>query len=318
MQQPTTFELAELFYTTCGSTEDVRYPPYEKYQHMFNEYQAAKKHFQFYNHFPVVHLLDEMLEWLGRYPTEQEYIAEALDRVLPIYKKDSRRMKEFKGTPLEEEAFILMYSARSAATYASRMCEEYTMAQMKSMYPGATFYSDVYMDTVMGVDIAMALEGELYYIHIQSKSNNNTEVLAKKAQKYKFPVQEYNRKTRVTTLDWCYYERDFRNHIIFEYEWKNTKFVTLHNGIPTFDKKYIKNKIDMVKSGVFSDQPALERVDKPNSIHRLIESLIKDKIVKRGYEINPTPAFASLDDAKRGMEHFKTVWQSLHTHPVVA
>jgi len=318
MNQPTTFELAELFYTTCGSIEENRMPSYQAYAHMFNEYQRAKGTFQYYNHFPVVRLFDEMIEWLGHYPTEQEYVATALKRVLPIYRRDSQTMAGFKGTAPEEEAFILMYSGRMAATYASKMCEEYTLAQMKSIYPTATFYDDVYMDTVMGVDIAMELEGDMYYIHIQSKSPNNLEKLVEKGAKEWFPVQEYNRETKGTTKEWCQYQRDFHNHILFEYEWKNSKFTTLHNGIPTFNKKYIRDKIEKVQSGILTDTTELEKVDTVNSISRLKDSLVKHDIVTKDYTFERTPAFASREEALRGMEHFKTVWQQLQTPPIVA
>lgn len=308
MNQLTIYEIGELLYTTHATNKKLRMVPKSLYEYNEELYQQMKQDWKWYNKFPVVRLFEEMIEEKGTYPTEAEYIAEALRIATPIFKEVAHTKGYTVITPQILEFFTLVYSERMAQTYASKMCEEFTIAQMKLLFPTAYFYTDRYIDTVMGVDIAMELEGDMYYIHIQSKSNYNEKKLKDKGSKTKFPVQEMRNDKLHTT--WVKYERDFDNHIIFEYTWEKSDNTNLHGGVPTFTHRYIMDKIALRQSGMFGGKP-LEKASDPISITRLHDSLVSYDVIAPTHVFERTEGFRTQETAHRGKDSFRAVYEAI-------
>lgn len=191
------------------------------------------------NSFPTVRTFENMVDVMGRYPYEQEYLDECYRLAVPRFYEMFPRWRD---VPEYMEAFRAFCDKRYHYTYLSKMSEEYTALQLVEALPYARIYNDKYIDTIAGIDILVLVKGKYYPIHITSEFSANSKKgmnsIAYKNGDKKIHLQDVTSKSVIV-----YYPRNFSKHITFAYNRYHERNNVLINNIPIFKESYIKSML---------------------------------------------------------------------------
>ncbi|MED4619466.1 hypothetical protein [Priestia megaterium] len=111
----------------------------------------------------VIDLFDNMVDRLGRLPSQKEYIAEGLPLYEAFWKENQYTHKKINGYPWTKGVKLGIMD-RIARTYTSKLVELHLELMLKEL--GFTVKAHPLLDSVMGVDLVVEDDEKIYYVHV--------------------------------------------------------------------------------------------------------------------------------------------------------
>lgn len=220
------------------------------------------------NSFPTVRTFENMVDELGRYPFESEYLDECYRLAEPRFIEMFPQMNK----PEYIEAFRAFCDKRYHYTYLSKMCEEFTALQLVDYLPASRVYNDKFIDTIAGIDILLLVGNKYIPIHITSdyavKQKTGVNGLQYKTGNKNIHLQDVVEGKDVMIT----YPRDFSNHATFAYNRYDGINNVMVNNIPLFKPEYVK---ETLQSFYKEHGKTLITLHAPEAIPTLIEAKLK-------------------------------------------
>lgn len=195
-------------------------------------------------------LFDDLLQQLGRPPSQQEYVLAGTERAKEFFKPNTGSGEAsihpvWKKWGNEDVTFywnkelLIAVQSRLARTYPSYMVEYSAIITLKEMYPNFQIGSNNFVDTVFGADIVVASreQDKVFYIHVISNTPTSRKFLKQKAKRKGF-CYDVNGNKKFYTRDWS------RGHIEMAYDHSTTNHTEDINGNFIMKPEYIKEVVE--------------------------------------------------------------------------
>lgn len=226
----------------------------------------------------IATLFDDLIEDLGRIPTQDEFIRAGLVRCQEFFtdvskvKNDGSRWFKINGESWfqanwwKDKKLRLACAERLSRTYPSKIVEVATQIQMRDLFPEVEVVINDDLDFILGVDLAVIdVEADkTIYFHISSYNGRNW--IKTKALRGGTCIDRNGKKN--------IFKRDFsKGHEALLYTLEESETTEIINGNPIFKESYLE---DMMY--ICFDMEVLKNVDsaeKPSQIANLV-NWVKD------------------------------------------
>ncbi|MCM3639709.1 hypothetical protein M4D68_00930 [Priestia aryabhattai] len=209
----------------------------------------------------IIDLFDNMVDRLGRLPSQKEYIDEGLPISQEFWEENQHTHNKINGYPWTKGVKLGVMD-RLARTYTSKLVELHLEIMLKDL--GYKVRTHALLDSVMGVDIVVEDDLKRYYVHVTTSKHGIAGAersVRKKESRGNFLVKgEYKDY-------WVKYGRDFKGDCVLCYESttplhnNSTKWI---NNNPVFNKEYIQEYFQLRKisnRGELLDSPECKLFD---------------------------------------------------------
>ena len=228
-------------------------------EYQTKEYNCTYIHdFEISNYFGDIHnIADELLHELGRFPTQDEFVALGVERAKEYFTTDVNAdgykvayvKTRSKGKTVHlkwSEALKANVMNRLARTYNSQLVEYTTAIQIKQILnkAGESQYKvgmDLKVDLLMGVDLVVADKerDKVIYIHIIKNTKNSKKSLQGKRNKNLYAIGFGRLK--------CYWKRTWTDsHVAFAFDVEESDSTMIVNGNPIFKPEWLENKLNEI------------------------------------------------------------------------
>lgn len=166
--------------------------------------QKAVLEFEKFNGTGIGGQYGELKDKLGRVPTQAEFIDECLPVVMGNWALYKDKVFAIGYTEDMDRAVKNQMLYRLDRNYRSFLFEDEAVKKLEEKFPGCRIVRNFWLDMLMGVDIVMVWEENIYCFHITKEGKD---------------IKDKEKKAWYKAGDkWISYKRDFSRHIVWTYK----------------------------------------------------------------------------------------------------
>lgn len=228
----TASELRELLSSRAYKTR----APHDRRKLTEAQYKRVKM-FEDINYFgaEVSDLFEDMLDSLGRIPTQKEFIAKGLQLTSKWWISQTLKGNQYISNLSFTGEIVQACEDRLGRSYLSHVSELYAQLLLQELYPDAKVISDDIIDLVLGVDLVFEYMGKRLYIHVYKNSYWG---------RTSFEKKEKRGGMRNDSGEYIKFNRNFSGDISFIYDITDSDTTEMVNGIPLLSEDYVTWAID--------------------------------------------------------------------------
>ena len=236
----------------------------DEFKEMISREEYTPKHYDYVDYWEfeqlvkigdIANLFEELADRLGRIPTQQEYIAEGVERSKAYFTNPAKMKNGGRWFPIKKDAkgkvtrwhhfkwdklLEMAVTQRMARSYPSHLVEYSTILTLLSKFKEYRVGANDYLDGIMGVDLVVASEkhNKVVYVHVTSASDYSDHWLKKKEKRSGTVYDKDGNKH--------HYKRNFKRghvHLAFSKfeETDSTEFV---NGLPIIKESHLQSVLE--------------------------------------------------------------------------